>query len=648
MKYRAEIDGLRAIAVAAVILFHAGFSEFSGGFVGVDVFFVISGYLITSILIDDMENNKFSLTSFYERRARRILPALFLVSAVCVPLALIWMLPHQLVDFSKSLIAVSLFLSNVLFWREDDYFAAVSEEKPLLHTWSLAIEEQYYLFFPLCLMLLWRFGKVKISIVFLGIILASLLLSEWGWRNYSSANFYLAPSRVWELLCGSIVAIFISRHEPRVGNTVSLVGFTLILMPVFLYNNETPHPSIYTLIPVFGTALVLIYGNKGSLVATLLHFSPLVGLGLISYSAYLWHQPLFAFARLASLNHLSDGTMVVLILTSFALAFLSWRYVEQPFRQRGVISRQGVILFSFAGVGLLVLIGIIGVVSNGVSSIRFSSEELLRYDRASLESYQKKTLGDRKVAPTWMVLGDSHANSFQAALDKIFSEHSKSAVVETIDGCPPAKNLSRLDKNYGNRCDDKYVGALKRIDDLGITNIFISARYALYLNSDRFDNQEGGIEFGSTPRVIFDQTQHRKSNRDDKTRQQAIMQELLDFVAALTSRGLSVHIVKSIPEVGWDVPKALFLSDNANEDISTSLQVYNQRVTILLPFYETLEALDNVTLLDVSELFCGGSRCKASLNGVPLYYDNNHPSVFGAELLVSNFAKKMFSGKGSL
>jgi len=189
LKYRAEIDGLRALAVVPVILFHAGFELFSGGFVGVDVFFVISGYLITTILIEDIENKRFSIVNFYERRARRILPALFLVMLVCIPFAWMWMIPSQMKDFSQSLVAVSLFASNILFWRESGYFDATAEEKPLLHTWSLAVEEQYYVLFPIFLILAWRFGKNRVFWMIVVMAAISLLLSEWGWRNKATANF---------------------------------------------------------------------------------------------------------------------------------------------------------------------------------------------------------------------------------------------------------------------------------------------------------------------------------------------------------------------------------------------------------------------------------------------------------------------------
>lgn len=195
MKYRPEIDGLRALAVVPVILFHAGFELFSGGFVGVDVFFVISGYLITTIFIEEIDNQRFSIVNFYERRARRILPALFFVMLLCIPFAWLWMLPFQLKGFADSLIAVCLFASNILFWSESGYFDAATEEKPLLHTWSLAVEEQYYVLFPLFLLLAWRFGKNRVFWMIVAMAAVSLLLSEWGWRHKPVANFYLAPTR---------------------------------------------------------------------------------------------------------------------------------------------------------------------------------------------------------------------------------------------------------------------------------------------------------------------------------------------------------------------------------------------------------------------------------------------------------------------
>jgi peptidoglycan/LPS O-acetylase OafA/YrhL len=223
--HRREIDGLRAFAVMPVILFHAGFEIFSGGFVGVDIFFVISGYLITGIIINELNSGRFSIASFYERRARRILPALIFVTLCCLPFAWMWMLPSQFKDFSQSLVAVSLFTSNILFAFKSGYFAnGAIDQKPLLHTWSLGVEEQYYVLFPIMLVFLWRFGRNPAFYCIEAAAFSSLLISEWGWRHFPDYNFYLATSRAWELFAGSICA-FLQFEKPRKNsNILSLAG----------------------------------------------------------------------------------------------------------------------------------------------------------------------------------------------------------------------------------------------------------------------------------------------------------------------------------------------------------------------------------------------------------------------------------------
>lgn len=333
MIYRPEIDGLRAIAVIPVILFHAGLTLFSGGYVGVDVFFVISGYLITSILIGELEQDNFSIIRFYERRARRILPALFFVMLCCIPFAWKWMLPSELKDFSQSVVSVVFFASNILFWREEGYFAPAAEMKPLLHTWSLAVEEQYYVLFPIFLLLAWRFGRRSVFWSICAIAALSLAASEWSWRNAPSANFYLAPTRAWELLAGSICAFLLSGREPRASNALSLAVLGLIVFAIFYFDDSTPFPSVYALAPVLGTALIILFGGSGSWAARLLSTRSFVGIGLISYSAYLWHQPLFAFARIRSVLEPSPELMMALAALSLVLAYFSWRYVETPFRK---------------------------------------------------------------------------------------------------------------------------------------------------------------------------------------------------------------------------------------------------------------------------------------------------------------------------
>ena len=357
LKYRAEIDGLRAIAVIPVILFHAGFELFKGGFVGVDVFFVISGYLITTIMIEDLEKKKFSILNFYERRARRILPVLFVVMFVSAVFAWVLLPDLSLDDFGNGLSGVSLFVSNVVFWRQQGYFEESVELNPIVHTWSLAVEEQFYVFFPIFLILAWRFGKSRVFWLVFLMSAVSLLLSEWGWRNYASACFYLAPTRAWELFAGSIAALIINKKGVRKNNHLALLGLIAIISSMLFFDEATPVPSIYTLIPVLGTILLVLYAEKETIIAKLLSNRLFVGLGLISYSAYLWHQPIFSFFRVyknqVSLNWL-DSTALILIILS--LSYLSWKIVETPFRNRSFLSSST--LFSITLLGLLSLFGI--------------------------------------------------------------------------------------------------------------------------------------------------------------------------------------------------------------------------------------------------------------------------------------------------
>ena len=347
MKYRAEIDGLRALAVVPVILFHAGFEVFSGGFVGVDIFFVISGYLITTIIIEDMEKDRFSIVTFYERRARRILPALYIMLLVVGTTSTIIMLPSQLKDFGQSLMATVLFSSNIFFYLKADYWAQSSEFLPLLHTWSLGVEEQFYIIFPIFLILVWRFGKSSVFWMILLFATISLMASEWGWRNQASANFYLAPTRAWELLAGSMAAFYVHKHGVLSSNAFSLLGFVAIVVAILVYDDTTPFPSVYGLLPILGVLLVVIFADRETIVAKLLSTKIFVGVGLISYSAYLWHQPLLALGRVYLFDkQLPNSLAFLLILATFLIAFFSYRVIESPFRNKEIISRKALLYFS--------------------------------------------------------------------------------------------------------------------------------------------------------------------------------------------------------------------------------------------------------------------------------------------------------------
>ena len=443
MNYRREIDGLRALAVLSVILFHAGFQTFRGGFVGVDVFLVISGYLITTIILADLEQGKFSLVNFYDRRARRILPALFLVMLVCIPFAWGFLLPSDMKDFSRSLIAVSVFASNFFFWSESGYFDRAAEFKPLLHTWSLAVEEQFYVLFPLFLMLFWKLGKRGI-LVTLGIALfSSLAFAEWLLQSGKPyAAFYLLPSRGWELLVGAFAAFYLSQTNRKefgyvTSEIVGWLGVVLVFYAVFAFSEDTPFPGLYALVPTIGTVMIILFATYQTLAGKLLGNKLLVGIGLISYSAYLWHQPFFAFARHMSLSEPTHTFFIVLSLLIFLLSFLSWKYVESPFRNKRIKKRKAILLLSFLGVLLFFCVGLTGNISGGYSW-RFSKINLPSkwnpsikcHGAVAISQYKNpltECLGENSngISGDIFLLGDSHAAQLTFPLKVVAKEKNK-------------------------------------------------------------------------------------------------------------------------------------------------------------------------------------------------------------------------------
>ncbi|WP_158971902.1 acyltransferase family protein [Chachezhania sediminis] len=450
MKYRAEIDGLRTLAVVPVILFHAGFDVFSGGFVGVDIFFVISGYLITTILINDLEAGRFSIVNFYERRARRILPALFLVMLVCLPFAWLLLLPPDLKDFSASLISVVTFVSNILFWQQSGYFDTAAELKPLLHTWSLAVEEQYYIFFPVLLFLLWRMGRRVVTAALAVLFLASLALAQWGVVYKPSAAFFLLPTRTWELLVGSFCAVYLTRHpmpaRSPLTEALSLLGIAMIAASVVFFGPETPTPGLYALVPTLGTALIVFFARPETLSGRFLGNRVLVGIGLVSYSAYLWHQPIFAFARQTG-GEPAAWIMLLLSALAIGLAYLSWKYVEAPFRNRERFDRKRIFLLSLAGIVFFAAVGAAGVHWNGFESrLTGPQKELLAYrNYPRAELYREGACFLRPDQPVeeidvscydgarTMVWGDSHAAALTSGLRGI-----RDGVGQiTASACPP-------------------------------------------------------------------------------------------------------------------------------------------------------------------------------------------------------------------
>ena len=422
MNYRREIDGLRALAVLPVILFHAGFKIVSGGFVGVDVFFVISGYLITTIIIAELEEDKFSIANFYERRARRILPVLFLVMAVSIPFSWIVLSPFELTSFSKSLIAVSLFLSNFFFWIDGGYFQTAAELKPLLHTWSLAVEEQYYVFFPIFLLLLWKLGRRWVLNLVVLTAIISLVAAQLGSTYKPVANFFLLPTHAWELAIGALISLHLSSPNRVTASCLARqmlggLGFLLITASIFLFNKETPFPSLYALIPTIGTALILLFALPDTLIGKLLGSRFLVFIGLISYSAYLWHQPIFAFSR----YYYSSISVILkfgLVIITLLLSALTWRYIERPFRDKKLISRRAIFSLSLMASVFFISFGYASYWLFGSSlSYTYGAEAKMAKALSSTNAVYASNMDERKfikfriqfenISPNAVVLGSS-------------------------------------------------------------------------------------------------------------------------------------------------------------------------------------------------------------------------------------------------
>ncbi len=614
MIYRREIDGLRAVAVIPVMLFHAGVAVFSGGYVGVDVFFVISGYLITSILIAELEKGDFSIARFYERRARRILPALVFVMLCCIPFAWRWMLPLELKDFSKSLVAVTWFASNILFWREDGYFAPAAELKPLLHTWSLAVEEQYYLLFPLFLALFWRFGRNRVVWSIAGLAVISLLVSEWGWRHNPSANFYLAPSRAWELFAGSLCAFWLSRREQPTNSAASLAGLALIVFGIFRYDDATPFPSLYALAPVLGTALIILFGGAGSLTARLLGLPVFVGIGLISYSAYLWHQPLFAFARLRSIGEPSLALMLGLAGLALLLAWFSWRFIERPFRKgRDSVlpTRRAVFMASGAAAALMTSLGVIGMAQDGfptrlsadkrriaATAIASPMRDKCHFDLKSRFSAAESCVYFGKT-PTIAVYGNSHGVELAYALATALRPSGRLVAHFTVSQCQPI--FTTFVSRY---CNDFYQSRLEYLTGSAtITTVVLAFRY-----------ENGGSQSARA---------------------------LVGMANLLAASGKTVVLVLQAPTLERPVLHYLrpWAADDRENLLFERRQAWQDKSRDMTAAMSRLDP--NVRVVDAADAFCEGASCYAIRDGNALYFDDNHMSLKGAERVAAVIARTL-------
>ena len=440
MKYRHELDGLRGFAAISVFLFHTGFTWFRGGYVGVDVFFVISGYLITLQILAASEKHAFSLLRFYERRARRILPALYFVLLICIPFAYECVLPSELKEFATGLISIVLFSSNFLFWTKDDYFAERTELNPLIHTWALAILEQFYILFPLLFIFVSKAQKRSLIYVISAIALSSLILAQWSgnfqltppfftskqyWFSQTKwSSFFLPTGRIWELLIGALAAFYSKDYSPANNMSTEIVagtGLAAVLYAIVSFDSDTPSPSFYTLVPTLGTILIIVFGRENTWIGRLLSMRILRGMGLISYSTYLWYQPLLAFVRITHGNSFDVWAIGKLYGTLLLFSYITWRFVEQPCRNRKRFSHRQIFISTITASFLIFMTATLLILTGG-AKYRLSSSDLTFFrlqeeDNAAYLGARFKTFSTSEFqfdssSPKILIVGDSFAMDF--------------------------------------------------------------------------------------------------------------------------------------------------------------------------------------------------------------------------------------------
>jgi len=650
--YRKEIDGLRALAVIPVIMFHAGFDLFSGGYVGVDIFFVISGYLITSIILAEKKSGTFSLIGFYERRARRILPALYFVIIICIPFSWFWMMPGQLKDFSESVVAVSVFVSNILFFFEDGYFARAAELKPLLHTWSLAVEEQYYVIFPIFMILFWKFGKRRLVaiITLVGLLSFGIVISGYAYRNVAVSNFYLTPSRAWELIIGALLAFhhyFRTQTNSNYNHFAAIVGFFLIIYSIFAFDKTTPFPSTYSLIPTVGAALIILYATPDTFIGKLLSLKGFVGIGLISYSAYLWHQPLFAFARLRSTGEPNVWLFLVLIIITLILAYLSWRYIECPFRNKQkIVTKQivyGVVVVSF----LLIGVGISGIHSNGFID-RFD-----RNTQVAIESFEKDEKSNCRNTEKFsgllsncgfgnldknkldvIIIGDSHARSLRAGFDEFFGKNNLSGVYLGEGGSFPLYGATGVDNvnNIGpsRKVTEEYKKIYHAVEKYSPPVTVLIARWPLSWHTTR----PNGSSRTNSRYVITDE--HKEFTLESS--QMAFKESFIATIRKLSLASKQVIIFSSIPYVGGD-PKRCFVMSVGCNFLST-IDVIQRNKDVNEFMLDATKELDNVSFINLSEKLClkNSLTCTLHEKNFPVFKDATHFTVDGSRDIIERLS----------
>lgn len=648
-QYRSDIDGLRAVAVLSVLFFHCGFPAFSGGYIGVDIFFVISGYLITTIIVREIENNNFSIAKFYERRFRRILPALTVVIAVSLMIGFFLLSADGIIDLGFSVIATALFSSNILFYYESGYFDRMGEMKPLLHTWSLAIEEQYYIFFPLLLTLIAKINSKNFFIWLLILGAISLLGCVIFTDTTPSAAFYWLPTRAWEILIGSILAlnVFPAPSKQFTREVGSIFGIGMIVFSIFVYTPETSFPGLAALLPTVGVAFVIYCGSGGSsFVYKVLSFRPIVFIGLISYSMYLWHWPIIVYTKILLIKEPSDTVTFMLIASIFFVSALSWKYIETPFRRGSFIQdkRHVFVIFSAVtvttivlGMTLILSDGLPGRAAGGEKSIaEYKDKKWQHWKSCQKIDYRVKKgqnlcdIGAKNKPTTFILWGDSHARSLAPGVHLSAFKQGAKGKVATKNACPPLLSIGR---GNSTSCNDLNQYIFEYISDSDeIKTVILAARWPFFAKGTRYKQESGDsvqlIDLNSI-------------NSSSLSNAELFEKGLINTIDKLQMIGKKIVLVNAIPEVGYDVPSAIMIANitkrEVNSIIAPTVKEYRERTKEVVSTFNVITNRKQIMLVSPDAYLCDKSYCKVTSNGFALYMDDDHLSTFGSEYISGIF-----------
>jgi peptidoglycan/LPS O-acetylase OafA/YrhL len=652
LSYRSDIDGLRGIAVLSVLFFHTDVSGFSGGFVGVDIFFVISGFLITSIILKDIHENKFTISRFYERRIRRIFPALFPVIIFTIIVGSYLFDAITFKELGQSVAATTLFSSNILFWHTSGYFAGDSSLKPLLHTWSLAVEEQFYIFFPLAIIFIKAHLKSRYLFWLIILSLVSFAVSIYAVTCHPGAAFYFMPTRAWELLLGSILALDILPKSNSIWqrNILSAIGLGLILYSITFYSENINFPGYTALPPVIGSSLIIYCGNdeKNFSVKKILSIKPLVFIGLISYSLYLWHWTFVSFSKYLLFRSFNIYEKTFIIIASLVIATLSWKYIEKPFRAQTPLIKEQHKLFITAG-SLLFIISCSGLLIYHFNGIGIRNDLFYPQLNVTIQKAQAReeighgtplTFGYNKTKPSFALCGDSHAWALLPALDQQAKSSNLSGVMLSNSTTPFLLGVNIIQNKNDDSFDEAFFNS-KTLQYIkthsSIRTIILAGRWAIYTKGYYTCKSEDPCNF-----KLVDITGQCGENKKNAF---ILESALKRTVNTLLSLGCKVILVCDVPEIGYDVPRVYSIYARwpaiVNLDkIRPTIKEYHERQKEAQAIMEKLAKLPEVTIIyPQARMFDQNGKGKIIEQGNLLYNDYDHLSAAGARFVAPAFNK---------